>query len=46
MGALKGDGTMFWEYLIDMSFVWIALIGSIIALLFVYTRRSNKRRAR
>lgn len=44
MGALsKGDDTMFWEYLLDVSFVWIALVGSIIALLLVYT---NKRRAR
>ncbi|MFE8697073.1 EYxxD motif small membrane protein [Cytobacillus sp. FJAT-53684] len=37
---------MFWEYLTDMSFVLIALIGSIVALLFVYIRKSNKRRAR
>ena len=37
---------MFWEYLTDMSFVLIALIGSIVALLFVYIRKSSKRRAR
>lgn len=37
---------MFWEYLLDMSFVLIALIGGIVALLYVYIRRSNKRRAR
>ncbi|MEH7883611.1 MAG: EYxxD motif small membrane protein [Mesobacillus sp.] len=37
---------MFWEYVTDMSFVWIALVGSIIALLLVYTRGVNKRRAR
>lgn len=36
---------MFWEYLTDMSFVLIALIGSIVALLFVFIRNSNKRRA-
>ncbi|MGM7724716.1 EYxxD motif small membrane protein [uncultured Metabacillus sp.] len=33
---------MFLEYLTDMSFIWIALIGAIIALLFVYVK---KRRA-
>ncbi|MFB3165159.1 EYxxD motif small membrane protein [Neobacillus sp. 179-J 1A1 HS] len=37
---------MFWEYLLDMSFVLISLIGSIVALLFVFIRRSNRRRAR
>ncbi|MGX6444649.1 EYxxD motif small membrane protein [Neobacillus sp. K501] len=37
---------MFWEYLLDMSFVLIALIGGIVALLYVYIRRYNKRRAR
>ncbi|MDQ0414958.1 MULTISPECIES: EYxxD motif small membrane protein [Mesobacillus] len=37
---------MFWEYIIDVSFVWIALIGSIIAILFVYIKSSSKRRAR
>ncbi|MFC0414867.1 EYxxD motif small membrane protein [Cytobacillus solani] len=36
---------MFWEYLTDMSFVLIALIGSIVALLFVFIRKSNKGRA-
>jgi hypothetical protein len=36
---------MFWEYVTDMSFVLIALIGSIIALLFVFIRKSSKRRA-
>ncbi|WP_396953601.1 EYxxD motif small membrane protein [Neobacillus niacini] len=29
-----------------MSFVLISLIGGIVALLFVFIRRSNKRRAR
>ncbi|MFB3171073.1 EYxxD motif small membrane protein [Neobacillus sp. 179-C4.2 HS] len=29
-----------------MSFVLISLIGSIVALLFVFIRRSNRRRAR
>ncbi|MEH7444301.1 EYxxD motif small membrane protein [Bacillus sp. JJ1122] len=45
-GLHKGDDTMFWEYVTDMSFVWIAIVGSIIALLLVYTRGVNKRRAR
>jgi hypothetical protein len=34
---------MFWEYVSDMSFVLIALIGSIVALLFVYIKKSRKR---
>ncbi|WP_326160974.1 EYxxD motif small membrane protein [Neobacillus niacini] len=29
-----------------MSFVLISLIGGIVALLFVFIRRSNRRRAR
>ena len=37
---------MFWEYLLDMSFVLISLIGSIVALLFVFIRRSKRKRAR
>ncbi|MFP5107126.1 EYxxD motif small membrane protein [Neobacillus sp. C211] len=37
---------MFWEYLTDMSFVLIAIIGSIVALLYVFIRRTGKRRAR
>jgi hypothetical protein len=37
---------MFFEYVSDMSFVLITLIGSIIAILYVYLRRSNKKRAR
>ncbi|WP_349654880.1 EYxxD motif small membrane protein [Neobacillus sp. DY30] len=37
---------MFWEYLLDMSFVLISLIGGIVALLYVFIRRSNRRRAR
>ncbi|MBM7650179.1 hypothetical protein JOC78_003163 [Bacillus ectoiniformans] len=36
---------MFMEYVTDMSFVLIALIGSIVALLFVYVKRSKRRRA-
>jgi hypothetical protein len=52
--GLTGDGQpfkgryyyMFWEYLLDMSFVLISLIGGIVAILFVFIRRSNKRRAR
>ncbi|WP_354237436.1 EYxxD motif small membrane protein [Bacillus oleivorans] len=34
---------MFWEYLMDMSFVLISIIGGIVALLFVYIHRSKKR---
>jgi lipid-A-disaccharide synthase-like uncharacterized protein len=37
---------MFWEYILDMSFVLISLIGGIVALLYVFIRRSNRRRAR
>ncbi|MEH7438831.1 EYxxD motif small membrane protein [Neobacillus drentensis] len=37
---------MFWEYVSHMSFVLIVIIGSIVALLYTYMRRSNKRRAR
>ena len=44
--STTGDDSMFWEYIMDVSFVWIALIGSIIALLLVYMKGSNKRRAR
>ncbi|WP_395947826.1 EYxxD motif small membrane protein [Bacillus sp. X1(2014)] len=29
---------MFWEYLTDMSFVLIAIIGSIVALLYTFIR--------
>jgi len=35
---------MFMEYVTDMSFVLITLIGSIVALLYVYIRRSKNRR--
>ncbi|MGD6942508.1 EYxxD motif small membrane protein [Cytobacillus gottheilii] len=35
---------MFWEYLTDMSFVLIAIIGSIVALLFVFIRNIRKKR--
>lgn len=37
---------MFWEYVTDMSFVIFMIIGSIVALMFVYTRRASKKRAR
>lgn len=37
---------MFWEYVTDLSFVLIAVIGSIVALLYVYIRRTKKGRAR
>ncbi len=47
LGAFyKGDDTMFWEYIMDVSFVWIALVGSIIALVLVYAKGSSRRRAR
>ncbi|WP_337189724.1 EYxxD motif small membrane protein [Bacillus dakarensis] len=35
---------MFWEYVSDLSFVLIILIGSIVALLYAYMKRTNKRR--
>ncbi|WP_342780885.1 EYxxD motif small membrane protein [Bacillus marasmi] len=35
---------MFYEYITDMSFVIITLIGSIIALYYVYGRKANKGR--
>lgn len=35
---------MFLEYVMDMSFVLITLIGSIVALIFVYVRKTNKKR--
>ncbi|WP_395940542.1 EYxxD motif small membrane protein [Bacillus sp. HMF5848] len=36
---------MFWEYLTDMIFVYATLIGSIIAILYVYIRkRKNQTR--
>ncbi|MEK3817915.1 MULTISPECIES: EYxxD motif small membrane protein [Bacillaceae] len=37
---------MFWEYVMDMTFVLAAIIGSIVALLFVYIRKTKKGRAR
>ncbi|MEH7073001.1 EYxxD motif small membrane protein [Neobacillus drentensis] len=37
---------MFLEYLTDMSFVIIAIIGSIVALLYAFIRRTGKRGAR
>ncbi|MEH7342898.1 EYxxD motif small membrane protein [Bacillus sp. JJ1532] len=48
MRGLKQEGVsiMFLEYLTDMSFVLIILVGSIIALLFAFMRKSRKRRAR
>jgi hypothetical protein len=32
----------FWEYLSDMSFVLATLIGGIVAISYVYVRRSRK----
>ncbi|WP_374058372.1 EYxxD motif small membrane protein [Bacillus aquiflavi] len=37
---------MLYEYISDMSFVLITLIGSIIALLYVFIRKVYKKRAR
>ncbi|WP_332066905.1 EYxxD motif small membrane protein [Bacillus sp. KH172YL63] len=37
---------MFWEYLTDMSYVLFSLIGGIVAITYVYVRKSRKRRAR
>ncbi|WP_346764061.1 EYxxD motif small membrane protein [Bacillus sp. BHET2] len=37
---------MFWEYLTDMSYVLFSLIGGIIAIAYVYVRKSRKRRVR
>ncbi len=37
---------MFWEYVMDMSFVLIALIGSIVAILYVFIRKTKKGRVR
>lgn len=34
---------MFWEYLSDMSFVIASLIGGIIAISYVFVKRSRKR---
>lgn len=36
----------FYQYIAHMSFVLIILIGSIVALLFAYMRKSSRRRAR
>ncbi|WP_396021205.1 EYxxD motif small membrane protein [Bacillus sp. S/N-304-OC-R1] len=37
---------MFMEYLTDMSFVLIILVGSIIALLYAFMRKTKRKRAR
>ncbi|WP_433746842.1 EYxxD motif small membrane protein [Falsibacillus pallidus] len=37
---------MFMEYLTDMSFVLIALIGGIVAISYVYIKRVRGRRVR
>lgn len=37
---------MLMENFTDMSFVFILVIGSIIALLFAYMRKTKKRRAK
>jgi hypothetical protein len=37
---------MFWEYVTDMSFVLIILIGSLVALFFAYMKKSNRKHVR
>ncbi|WP_456272590.1 EYxxD motif small membrane protein [Bacillus sp. AK031] len=37
---------MFWEYVMDMSYVFISLIGGIVAILYVFLRKGRKKRAR
>jgi hypothetical protein len=37
---------LFWEYLTDMSYVLFSLIGGIVAIAYVYIRKSRKRRVR
>ncbi|WP_338091718.1 EYxxD motif small membrane protein [Peribacillus tepidiphilus] len=37
---------MYLEYVTDLSFVLIALIGSLIALLFVFVKKTRKKRMR
>ncbi|MEI5907365.1 EYxxD motif small membrane protein [Bacillus spongiae] len=34
---------MFLEYVTDMTFVLVSLIGGIIAILYVYVRKTKKR---
>ncbi|MFE8701312.1 EYxxD motif small membrane protein [Cytobacillus sp. FJAT-54145] len=37
---------LFWEYVSDMSFILVTVIGSIVAIIYAYMRRSNKRSTR
>ncbi|WP_349237156.1 EYxxD motif small membrane protein [Bacillus sp. REN3] len=37
---------MIWEYMMDIGFVWIAVIGSIIALVYVYIQSPWKKQAK
>lgn len=37
---------MFWEYVLDMSYVLISVIGGIIAILYVFIRKGRKKRVR
>ncbi|WP_348981219.1 EYxxD motif small membrane protein [Bacillus sp. DNRA2] len=41
---MRRRARMIYEYITDMSFVLITLIGSIIALYYVYGRKPNKER--
>lgn len=34
---------MFWEYVTDMTFVLVMLIGSLVALFYAYMKRSTTR---
>lgn len=38
--------SLFLEYVTDMLFVLIAIIGSIVAILFAFVKKMNKRRVR
>lgn len=44
--AQNGDDDMFLEYISDMLFVLIAIIGGIVAIFYAYLRKTKKRRAR
>ena len=43
---LKELFVLFWEYLTDMSYVLFSLIGGIVAIAYVYIRKSRKKRVR
>ncbi|WP_332248313.1 EYxxD motif small membrane protein [Bacillus sp. SG-1] len=37
---------MFWEYVTDLSYVLISVIGGIIAILYAFMRKGRKKRVR